>query len=94
MQGGGEGVTAHGGLARADLAGDEADALEFDEVLEARLGLAPGVRCEQLVGVCRGFERHPGQGEVAQVHYFFSLRCRRLSGEGSGSAAGGVAVEL
>ena len=50
MQGGGD-VSAHGGLARPDLAGDEADALELDEVLEPGFGLATGVRLEQLVGV-------------------------------------------
>ena len=59
MQRGGD-VTAHGGFARADLAGEQADALEFDEVMEPGLGLAAGVRLEQLVGVGRGLE--PGAG--------------------------------
>ena len=62
--------------------------LELDEVMEPRLGLAPGVRCEQLVGVGRRFEREAGQGEVTQIHYLFSLRCRIARGEGSGSRAG------
>ena len=31
---------------------------------------------------------------MTQIHYFFSLRCRIARGEGSGSRAGGVAVEL
>ena len=87
MQGGGD-VAAHGGFARADLAGEQADALEFDEVLEPRFGLAAGVRLEQLVGVGRGLEGQPGECEVTQVHYFFSLRCRIARGEGSGSRAG------
>ena len=87
MQGGGD-VAAHGGFARADLAGEQADALEFDEVMQPGLGLAAGVRLEQLVGVGRGLERHPGEGEVTEVHYFFSLRCRIARGEGSGSRAG------
>ena len=87
MQCGGD-VAAYGGFARADLAGDEGDALELDEVMQSSLGLAAGVGLEQLVGVCRGFERHPGQGEVAQVHYFFSLRFRIASGEGEGSSGG------
>ena len=33
-------VAAHGGFARADLAGEQPDAAQLDEVLEARLGLA------------------------------------------------------
>ena len=65
MQGGGD-MAAHGGFARADLAGDEADALELDEVMQACLGLAAGVRFEQLVGVGRSLEGEPGEGEVAQ----------------------------
>ena len=40
-------------------------------MLEARLGLTPGVRFEQLVGVGRGLEGQPGEREVTQVHYFF-----------------------
>ena len=83
-----EGTAAALRATRPDLAGDEADALELDEVMEPGLGLATGVRCEQLVGVGRGLEREPGEGEVAQVHYFFSLKCRIASGEGSGSGAG------
>ena len=87
MQRGGD-VAAHGGLARADLAGQKTDALELDEVLEPRFGLAAGVRFEQLVGVGGGFEREPGEGEVTQVHYFVSLRFRIASGEGEGSCGG------
>ena len=81
-------MAAHGGLARADLAGEQTDALEFDEVMEPGLGLAPGVGFEQLVGVGGGFEGEPGEGEVTQVHYFFSLRLRIVRGEGSGSDGG------
>ena len=87
MQGGGD-VAAHGGFARADLSGHEADALELDEVMEPGLGLAPGVRLEQLVGVGRGLEGEPGEGEVSQVHYGLSLRVRIVRGEGGGSDAG------
>ena len=87
MQCGGD-VTAHGGFARADFAGHEADALELDEVMQPRFGLAASVRLEQLVGVGRGLEGEPGQREVTQIHYFFSLRCRIARGEGSGSRAG------
>ena len=83
MQVGGD-MAAYGGLARADLAGHQADALEFDEVMEPSLGLAAGVRFEQLVGVGRGFEGQPGQGEVTQVHQFFSLRFRIVRGEVGG----------
>ena len=67
---------------------DKADALELDEVVESCFGLAPGVRFEQLVGMDGGLEGEPGESEVAQVHYLFSLRCRIASGEGSGSRAG------
>ena len=80
MQGGGD-VAAHGGLARADLAGHEADALELDEVMQPCLGLAPGARLEPLVGVGRGLEGEPGEGEVAQVHDGLSLRVRIATGE-------------
>ena len=46
----------------------ERGALEFDEVMEPSLGLAPGVRFEQLVGVGGGFEREPGGGTVSSVN--------------------------
>ena len=81
-------MAAHGGFARADLAGHQSDALEFDEVMEPRLGLAPGVRFEQLVGVGGGLEREPGQREVTQVHQFFSLRFRIAKGDRDGSDGG------
>ena len=87
MQVGGD-VAAHGGFARADLAGEQADALELDEVMEPRLGLAAGVRLEQLVGVGRGFEGQPGEGEVTQVHQFSPLRFRIVSGEGTAATVG------
>ena len=67
---------------------EQADALEFDEVMQPGLGLAAGVRFEQFVGVGRSLEGEPGEGEVAQIHYFFSLRCRIARGEGLGSRAG------
>ena len=87
MQGGGD-VTAHGGLARADLTGEQADPLEFDEVMQPGLGLASRVRFEQLVGVGRGFEGQPGECEVTQVHYFFPLSLRIARGEVGGSGGG------
>ena len=67
---------------------EQPDALELDEVAEPGLGLAARVRFEQLVGVGWRFEREPGQGEVTQVHYFFSLRLRIVRGEVGGSGAG------
>ena len=81
-------------LARADLAGQKADALELDEVMEPGLGLAAGVRFEQLVGVGRGFEREPGEGEVTQVHQLLSLRFRIERGERDRFRRRGVALEL
>ena len=84
MQSGGD-VSAHGGFARADLAGEQTDALELDEVMQPCLGLTACVGLEPLVGVCRRFEGEPGQGEVSQVHQFFSLRFRIARGEGDGS---------
>ena len=56
--------------------------------MEPGFGLATGVRFEQLVGVGGRLEGQSGEGEVTQVHQLFSLRLRRLSGEGSGSGAG------
>ena len=52
--------------------------------MEPCLGLASGVRFEQIVGVGGGFEGEPGQGEVTQIHYLFSLRCPIARGEGEG----------
>ena len=60
VQGGGD-VAAHGGFARADLAGDAVRCrLQLDEVVQAGLGLAPSVGLEQLVGV--GGESRRGAG--------------------------------
>ena len=87
MQRGGD-VAAHGGFARTDLAGQQPDAAQLDEVLQARLGLAPGARVEQLVGMGGGLEREPGQGEVSQVHQFLSLSLWIARGEGDGSRGG------
>ena len=53
-------VSAHGGLSAAELSGEQADAFEFDEVVEPGLGLAPGVGFEQLVGVGGGLARASG----------------------------------
>ena len=50
MEGGGD-VPADGGLAGADLAGQQADAAQFDEVLESDLGFAMGAGLEQFVGM-------------------------------------------
>ena len=78
----------------ADLAGEQADAFEFDEVVESGLGLAPGVGFEQLVGLGGGLEGHAGEGAVSQVHQSSSLSFRRLSGEGGGSGAGSAGFDL
>ena len=59
MQRGGD-VATDSGFARADFAGDEADALELDEMMQPSLGLAAGVRLEQLVGVGGGLEGERG----------------------------------
>ena len=67
---------------------EQADAAQLDEVVEASFGLAPGVGVEQLVGMGRGLEGQPGQGEVTQVHQFFSLSFCMASGDGRGSGAG------
>ena len=87
MEGCGD-VAAHGGFARTGLAGEQSDALEFDEVIQACLGLAPGVRFEQLVGVSWGLEGQRGEGEVMLVHQFFSVSLCRVSGEGGGRGGG------
>ena len=65
-----------------------ADAAQFDEVPQARLGLAVGVGLEQLVGAEVGLEGQPGEGEVSQVHQPFSSRSRMAMGDGGGSGAG------
>ena len=90
---GGE-VAADGGLARADLAGEQADAAQADEMAEPGLGLAAGRGLEQPVGLGRGLEGQAGQGEVLLVHHscsFLSLSLRMASGEGRGSGAGSAA---
>ena len=82
-------VAADGGLAGSDLAGEQSDAAQFDEVLEARLGLAVGAGLEQLVGGEVVLEGQPGEGEVSEVHQSFSLsRSRMAMGDGGGSGAG------
>jgi len=50
-------VAADGGLARADLSGEQADAAQVDEMAEPGLGLAAGVGLEQLVGLRPGSRR-------------------------------------
>ena len=90
VKAGGE-MAAHGGLAGADLAGEQADAAQLDEVAEPGLGLAPGRGPEQLVGLGQGLEGHAGEGEVAQIHQSCSMSLRRLSGEGGGSGGGSPA---
>ena len=81
-------VPADGGLAGTDLAGEHADALEFDEMREPGLGFAAGVGLEQFVGLGGGLEGQLGEGEVAHIHQSFSLSLRMASGEGGGSGAG------
>ena len=83
-------VPADGGLAGADLAGEQADAAQFDEVPEARVGLTVGVGQEQLVGGEVVLEGQPGEGEVSQVHQSFSSRSRMAMGDGGGSGAGSL----
>ena len=87
VQSGGD-VPADGGLAGADLAGQQADAAQFDEVLQARLGLAVGAGLEQLVGLEVVLEGQVGEGEVALVHQSLSLSLRIAMGDGGGSGAG------
>jgi hypothetical protein len=43
-------LPAHAGFAGADLAGDEPDAAQLDQVLQACLGFACGAGSEQLIG--------------------------------------------
>ena len=98
MEAGGD-AAADGGLAGPDLAGQEADAAQLDEMPEARLGLAVGGGLEQLVGGEVVLEGRPGEGEVAQVHRLFPLslfalslfalsRSRMAMRDGGGSGAG------
>ena len=84
-------MAADGGLAAADLAGEQADAAQIEQMLQARLGFAAGGRSEQLVGVEVGLEREAGEGEVAQIHQSGSCwrsSLRSASGEGGGWAGG------
>ena len=91
MEAGGD-AAADGGLAGPDLAGQEADAAQLDEMPEARLGLAVGGGLEQLVGGEVVLEGQPGEGEVAQAHQSFPLSClprsRMAMRDGGGSGAG------
>jgi len=61
-------LTAGGGLARAGLAGDQADAAQLDQVGQAHLGLAQGGGGEQFIGLRRALEGEVGQSEVREVH--------------------------
>ena len=47
----------------------------------------PDKRCDDE-RVALGVSGHPGEGEVRQVHQFFSLRFRIVSGEGDGCDGG------
>ena len=87
MEVGGD-VAADGGLAGADLAGQQADAAQFDEVFEARLGLSVGIGLEQLVGDEVVLEGEACEGEVSGVHQSLSLSLRSARGDGGGSGGG------
>ena len=78
MQGGGD-AAADAGLAAADLAGEQADAAQFEQMLEARRGLAGGAGGEQLVGVGGMLEGEVGEGEVGQVQQSCSWQGARSS---------------
>ena len=67
MQTGGD-LAAGGGLAATDLAGEQADAAQFEQVEQARLGFAASLGLEQLVGVVHGLEGVAGEGEVLEIH--------------------------
>ena len=78
-------------LPAADLAGEQADAAQFEQVLQARLGFAASDRGEQFVGFEVGGEREAGEGEVAEIHQSDSLLWSSLcsaSGDGGGWGAG------
>ena len=73
MEVGGD-VPADGGLAGAYLAGEQADAAQFDEVLQSRLGLAVGAGLEQFVGGDGG-----GSGAGSSVSMCEDGRTRRTA---------------
>ena len=63
MQGGGD-AAAEAGLAAAGLAGEQADAAQLEQVLEAGFGFAGSLGEEQLVGLGEVGEGEAGEGEV------------------------------
>jgi len=67
MQGGGD-FTADGGFAGADLAGDQPDPAQLQEVVKPDVGFAEGAGGEQRVGVALCLEGEAGEGEVLAVH--------------------------
>jgi hypothetical protein len=61
-------LPAHGGLAAADLAGDEPDAAQLHQMLQARLSFARGAGSEQLIGLQGALEGVMGKAEVSEIH--------------------------
>ena len=101
VQAGGD-LAADGGLARADLAGDQADAAQLDQVLQARLGFAGGCGGEQVIGLRGRVEGVGGEAEVFAVHQRASsssgrraVRAQQAQAAGARgcAAAGRVGVE-
>ena len=87
MQGGGD-AAAEGGLAAAGLAGEQAEAAQFEEVEEAGFGLAGGLGEEQLVGVGEAGEGEAGEGEVLEVHQSVLAESAQLERRGGRFGSG------
>ena len=90
MEVGGD-VAADGGLAAADLTGEQADAAQFEQMFQTRLGFAVSDRREQFVGFEVGGERESGECKVAKIHQWAFLlwsSLRSASGDGGGCGAG------
>ena len=91
----GDAVQRDRGLARAGLAGHQADGAQLQQVLQTRLGLGKGSGGEQLLGLRGEIEGKGGQGEVLTVHQFGSPSswtsrgsARSFRPDGAGSGAG------
>ena len=60
-------VSANGGLAAADLAGQQPEAAQLEQMHEARDRFVVGAEGEQFVGLEVGGEGEAGESEVAQI---------------------------
>ena len=93
-------LPAQRSLAGADLAGDQPNAAQLDQVIQARLGFARHTGDEQFIGLQRALEGVVGEAKVGEIHQRFcsswgvrAARSRSASPVLRG-AAGGVSGSM